>query len=426
MRFFSRSIMGVFLAAVTFGLLAVAAQVVFSALQARMAGGRPAAAAVERVIAANVVTVEPARITPVLTAFGEVRSTRRLQLRSSVGGTVVEVAPGLADGAPVLADQVLVRLDPADATSARDQATAEVAGAVAEQAAAAADVALARDDLTAAEGQAALRAQALTRQQDLRTRGLGSDAAVEEAALVVSSAGQAVLARRQAVMQAEARVQTAANAQTRAEITLRDAERALKATVIRAAFAGRLNALNVVPGGLVSPNEVLGEVIDPAALEVAVRLSVAQLGQLEAFEDGLDATTIQVFLDAAGDRFVSVGKLTRVAAAVSAGESGRLVYGTIATPKDLRPGDFVTVRIDEPAMADVALLPATALNADGMVLVLGAEDRLEDVAVTVMRRQGDQVIVDGLAGCEVVAERSPLLGAGIRVAPVRAGAKVGG
>jgi multidrug resistance efflux pump len=428
MRFFSRSIMGVFLAAVTIGLLALAGQIVFSAMQARMAGGGPREAAEERVISANVIVVQAAQISPVMTVFGEVRSTRTLQVRSSVGGTVVDVAPGLEDGAAVKAGQVLIRLDPADATSVRDQAQAAVAEAVAEQAAAAADADFAVDDLAAARAQADLRAQALTRQQDLRGRGLGSDAAVEDAALVVSSAQQAVLSRRQAVLQAQARVQTAANAVARAKITLRDAERALEATVIRAAFAGRLNAVNVVLGGQVSPNEVLAEVVDPAALQVAVRLSTVQLGQLVDLRDGMGETPIKVFLDATGDRLVTEGALTRVAAAVGDGESGRLAFGTLTTPADLRPGDFVTVQIAEPALANVALLPATAVNADGMVLALGADDRLEEVAMTVLRRQGDDVIAaaNGLTGREVVAERSPLLGAGIRVAPIRSGQKVGG
>jgi hypothetical protein len=54
---------------------------------------------------------------------------------------------------------------------------------------------------------------------------------------------------------------------------------------------------------------------------------------------------------------------------------------------------------------------------------LGAENRLEAVPVTVLRRQADDVIIapGGATGREVVAERSPLLGEGIRISPVRAG-----
>jgi len=49
---------------------------------------------------------------------------------------------------------------------------------------------------------------------------------------------------------------------------------------------------------------------------------------------------------------------------------------------------------------------------------------LEELSVTVLRRQNDQVFVRApdLFGREVVEARSPLLGAGIKVKPVRKGA----
>jgi hypothetical protein len=51
------------------------------------------------------------------------------------------------------------------------------------------------------------------------------------------------------------------------------------------------------------------------------------------------------------------------------------------------------------------------------VLVLGEESRLEALPVTLLRRQGDQVLVrgEGLVGREVVAQRPPVLGSGIKV-----------
>ncbi len=421
MRFFTRSIMGVFLAAVTFGLLALAAQIVISAARSRLADQGPAPAREERVFSANVVTVEPATIAPTLTAYGEVRSRRTLELRSAVGGQVVDLAPGFEDGATVAQGDVLIRLDPAETTSARDLAAAGVAEATAEQDAAAADLALGRDDLTAAEGQRTLRAQALSRQQDLRTRGLGSDAAAEEAALALSSADQSVLARRQSILQAEARVDSAASALMRAGISLADAERALRDTVIRAPFDGRLAQVNVVQGGLVSPNEALAQIVDPTAIEVMIRLSASQAAQLPGI--GAAPTLFTVPSDKAGAGVAAKGILTREGATVGAGESGRVVFGALSQVQGLLPGDFVTVQLREPPMPGVALLPATAVSADGTVLVLGAEDRLEEISVTLLRRQGDDVIVapGAAAGREVVAERSPLLGAGIRITPVRPG-----
>ena len=417
MRFFSRSLMGVFLAAVTFALLAAAVQVIISATAARNSEGRPDVPAQERVFSANVLTVKPARLSPVMTAYGEVRARRTLQLRSAGGGLIVDLAPGFEEGATVTKGALLMQLDPADATSARDLAQAGVQEAVADAAAAKADLTFAQDDLAAAERQFALREQAAARQADLRSRGLGSDAADENAALALSSAEQGVLARRQAALQAEARVALTASNLQRAQIALADAERALRDTAITAPFDGRLTAVNVTAGALVSPNEVLAEVIDPSALEVMIRLSSHQAAQLPP----LNAAPT-VFTAEAGAA-TGQGILTRQGASVGAGESGRVVFGTLQHAQGLLPGDFVTVSMREPPLDGVALVPATAVGADGAVLALGAENRLEVVQVTVQRRQGDDVIIapGDAAGREIVAERSPLLGAGIRINPVRPG-----
>ena len=62
------------------------------------------------------------------------------------------------------------------------------------------------------------------------------------------------------------------------------------------------------------------------------------------------------------------------------------------------------------------------MDSSGTVLVLGEGDRLEVLPVVLIRRQGNDILVqgDGLEGREVVVERSPLLGAGIGVRPLRA------
>jgi len=419
MRFFGRSLLAVFLLALTLGVLALAGQTLVGALQARLAGGEAGPAAREREFTAAVVTATVGPVVPVMTAFGEVRSTRTLELRSPRPGTVIWLADGFEDGAVVSAGQVLVRLDPADAMAARDLALSDLARVKAEVAEATRALALARDELAAAQKQASLRAQALARQSDLATRGVGSAAAVETAALAAASEDQAVLARRQALSQAESRVDLAATAVARQQITLAEAGRALAQTEIRAEFDGLLNAVTVVAGGVVGGNERLAELIDPASLEVSLRLSTAQFARLIDGAGQLVPAPVRVALDAAG--VVAKGRLVRVAAAVAAGQTGRLVYGALDAAPGFRPGDFVTVRIDEPALDGVIVLPATALGPRGTVLVLAADDRLEELAVDLLRRQDDQVIVRaaGLAGREVVAERSPLLGAGIRIRPVR-------
>ena len=62
-------------------------------------------------------------------------------------------------------------------------------------------------------------------------------------------------------------------------------------------------------------------------------------------------------------------------------------------------------------------LPATALGPDNSVLALTEDSRLRQISVTLERRQGNDVLVrgEGLDGLEIVAERSPLLGPGLKV-----------
>ncbi len=421
MRFLSRSLIGLFLAALTLGFLALAGSVIVGAISARMAGDKPSQPARERVFSANVMTVTAGTIVPELAGFGEIRSRRTLEVRAPRSGRVIEIGSGVEDGASVSEGQLLLRLDPADAISARDLAQASVTEAEAEVRDADRALILARDDLAAAQSQLGLRRQALTRQEDLQARGVGSPAAVETAALAVSAAEQAVLSRRSSLAQAEARVDKAASGLSRATITLAEAERVLADTEIRATFDGRLNGVSIVTGGLVSANEVLAEVIDPDALEVSFRLSTAQFARLLDAQGGLILAPVKVSLDVLGAEISANGTVARVGAAVGEGATGRLVYATLDRARGFRPGDFVTLSILEPALSGVALLPSTAVDGTGTLLVLGAEDRLEAQTVSVLRRQGDGVIIDsrGLAGREVVTERSPLLGAGIKIKPIR-------
>ena len=131
-----------------------------------------------------------------------------------------------------------------------------------------------------------------------------------------------------------------------------------------------------------------------------------------------------VTLDAAGAGLTAQGRVTRVNAAAGEGLTGRLVFARLDPAPGFRPGDFVTVLVQEPQVDNVVRLPATAFDAAGFVLVLQGEDRLERLPATLVRRQGDDVLVRGagLEGREVVRQLSPLLGAGIAVRPMRQGA----
>ncbi len=234
-------------------------------------------------------------------------------------------------------------------------------------------------------------------------------------------ARQTVISRRQAVSQAEARVDQAATRVARSRIVLDSAERDLAETTLRARFDGTLQAVTLVEGRLVSANEKLAELVDPSVLEAVFRVSTRQYARLLGEAGQLLQAPVQVTLDAAGAGLVAQGRLSRASGAVGDGQTGRLLYASLELAPGFKPGDFVTVKVSEPALDAVARVPASALGADGTVLVLGAEDRLEALPVELLRRQDDDVLIrgEGLAGRQVVTGRTPLLGAGIRVRPLR-------
>lgn len=423
MRFVMRSMIAIVLLAVTLAVLTLAANTVYTGLKARWAETSAPRAVRERVYAAPVVAVSVGQVTPEMQVWGEVRSRRTLEVRAPRAGRIVWLADGFEDGAQVEAGQVLLRLDPSDARAALNLALSDRVRAEADARDAARALTLARDEAASAQAQADLRRAAADRQRTLRDRGVGSDAALETAELAAQQAEQAVLSRRQAVASAEARVDQAAVALDRLAITIAEAERALAETEVSAGFTGRLSAVAVVEGGLVGMNEKLGEIVDPDALEVSARISTAQYARLLTPEGALRAAPVKATLDLPDAQIVAQGALARSSAVVGAGQSGRVVYATLDPAPDLRPGDFVTLHIPEPPLDGVFALPATALGNDGTVLALGPEERLEAVPVALERRQGNSVILRAAAlnGREVVTERTPLLGNGVKVRPIRQG-----
>lgn len=414
-----QSLTGLFLAALALALTAYAGAIVLDAMKARVGpgSGPGALAADERVQTVEVVVVEPRRIVPELVVFGQLRAGRMLDLRAGLGGTVAEVDAAFVEGGVVAEGQVLLRLDPFDAEDALARVEADVLDAGAERRDAERALQLARDEVAAAGVQAALRVQAVERQRDLIARGAGAAQALETAQLAGSAADQAVLARRQALAEAETRLDQTATALARLAIAQAAAQRALADTVITAKFAGVLSAVVATAGGRVAANERVAQLIDPEMLEASFRVSTAQYADLLGQGGALGAAPVVVELAAAGRVIRAQGRISRESAAVGAGQTGRLIFAQLEPAAGLRPGDFVTVRVAEPALHGVAKLPATAVASDGSVLVLGVGDRLELAQVQVLRKQGDMVIVraEGLERRAVVAVRSPLLGAGILV-----------
>ena len=640
MRFFGRSLIGLFMVALTAGLLALAGSTFYSALEERFSKEVKKRPARERVFSADVLTVKKTNISPVINSFGEIRSNRTLELRAPSGGTIVMLSKSFEEGGIVAEGELLIKIDPADAQTSVDVARADLAEAevqlvdargslqlskdelsvdvaradlaeaevsfmdasgslqlskdelsvdVARADLAEAEVSfmdasgslqlskdelsvdvaradlleaevqlmdasgylkLAKEELIAAENQLELKERAFTRQKNLKKRGVVTDAVVEAAELSVSTSKQAVLSRKQAfhkaeiqleqsgnivnrrklnvsdaglsrreaiqkaklkleqsgnvvnrrklnladaglsrrdaiqkaklkleqsgntvnrrklnladaelsrreaiqkaklkleqsgnvvnrmklnlanaglsrreaVQKAKLKLEQSSNLVNRRKLNLANAERLLSDTELYAEFGGRLAEVNVTSGGLVNNNERLAKLIDPDDLEVSFRLSTTQYNYLTDEKGLLIGSLVEVALDTMGADLKVTGTLTRESASVVEGASGRLLFAKLNEPVGLRPGDFVSVSVQEPVLKNIFIMPASAIGQNDTILLVNPDDRLEEMTVELLRRQGENVVIrsDDLDGKEVVSKYSQLLGKGIKIKPIRA------
>jgi len=98
------------------------------------------------------------------------------------------------------------------------------------------------------------------------------------------------------------------------------------------------------------------------------------------------------------------------------GGPGRVFFASLRDAGAFRPGDFVRVAIDAPAMSDVALVPPTALDADGNILIVEDDNRLAELAVRVVGHTQDRTILIGVPfGVRYVINRLTQLGPGTKV-----------
>jgi len=417
MKSMTRGLFGLFLAGLTAALLLAALGVLRSAMESSGSEGHKAAGGRERIFVVNVQKLEPTRTTPVVDTFGEVVSGRTLELRAASSGTLVKMASSFREGGVVHKGELLFQTDPATAKAKAALAITALDDAKAELGDAREALGIARDELRAAQHQYALRVQVLERQKSLRKRGVSTETAQETAALAASAADQAALVKRQALANAKARINRAKIALARSRINADEAKRILAETSQYAKFDGVLSDVTGDLGALVSANERLAKLIDPTALEVAFRVSNAEFLRLVGTDQNYTQTKVSVTFG--GQKQPVTARVDRVNAAVGVGQTGRELYASLDVAKTVnaRPGDFVSIRLQEPALENVAVLPATAASAMGEVLVLGKDNRLEAKKVRILRKQGDKIIIalGDLAGREVVLERAPQLGVGIKV-----------
>lgn len=417
MSFAPRAIAGLTLTAVTVALVGAAAWQLHSAITTTEQRKRPPAR--ERVYAVDAALLEASTVSPTIVAFGQVKAWKNLEIRAPAGGTITEISDNFRNGLAVEAGELLYRIDPEPARRRMIDAKAALSQARFELSEAKLSLLSTKADLSATAAQITIRERDLARKKGLANKRLATSTVLNDAELALATIRQTELAKRQAVVVAQSRIDKSKTSISRAELTLRDAEKTLRETTYRAPFAGRLTDVTATLGQRVSQNEKFGILLDPDALEVSFPVRMQDLGNLvEANNpDQIARLQISVALTLGKKQLVVDGVLDRMAA-VATSQFGRTVFAKLTgkVASALRPGDFVTVTITEPPLDNVAVIPSAAATDDGRILLITDSDRLIEHHSRILRRQTNTLIVSDVPiGRPYVRLRLPFLSAGVKV-----------
>jgi HlyD family secretion protein len=336
----------------------------------------------------------------VLNASGYVTARRRATISSKITGKVIAVY--VEEGKPVVAGQVLARLDDSTARAALALAVAQASAA----------------KHAARESEAHLTEARLTlaRQTQLLKDGFGAQAAVDQARAEVDG----TLARIASL------VEQVTVAQRQVELQQTD----LDNTVIRAPFSGVVISKDAQAGEMVSPVSAGGgftrtgicTIVDMRSLEIEVDVNESYLNRVRSGQD------VSAVLDAYPDWQIPARVITIVPTADRQKATVLVRIGFNALDPRILPDMGVKVTFlreadtraaSQPAAQPVTLAPKTALRTDGATTVafVVRGDVVERRAVQTGGTDGDRVeIRAGLsAGDRVVISPSAELKDGAKV-----------
>lgn len=338
----------------------------------------------------HVTSAAPVPYTFTVKAQGTVVPRTESELVPQVSGEVVWISPALVSGGFFEADEVLIKLDPADVRSSVEGARASLARAVSEEARA---------------------RKELERQRKLVDQGVASEARIDDAenAHRVSEAALR-----------EARV--------RLSDTQRDEDRA----TIRAPYAGRVRTESVDLGQFVSRGAPVATIYAVDFAEVRLPVPDRELrfvdvplsyrparGEPSAAEAAAEGPAVELRAEFAGREHVWQGRVVRTEGEIDARSRMVTLVARVEDPYGSGPAErpplavglFVRARIEGRQVPDAFVLPRAALHGDDRILVLTQDDRLEMRSVELLRLERETVVIgEGLRSGERVCV-TPLPGA---------------
>ena len=422
MNFLLRSFLGLIILSITLGFLIFGSFVLIEALKKRSEKSDNRRFQKERVFAVNVETLNKQIASPKILSYGEIYSKRMLEIRPLVSGRLDYVSEKFVEGGYVKSGDILFRLNQKDYLNELEIAEIDLEDTKAQLSEAISKLDYANLEFEVSESQLNLRKNALDRQTQLAESGLITSSQLENTQLAYSSSKQQFLNKQNLVKSSKNAIDKLKIQLKRRSISIDKAKRNLDETEIKAPFDGIIASVNILPGSVINKNEKLGTLLDPNSLEVMFNLSANEFARVIDQDGKLLNLDITAYLKLSNNDIPFSGKIERINPEIMNIGSGRKLFASInlGENKTLRPGDFVVLEIKEPSLKNITVLPSSAVTIDGKIFILEEDNRLKEIEVTILRRQGNEVIVSGApTDKEYVMQRSPQLGNGLKIKPLR-------
>ena len=422
MNFLLRSFLGLIILSITLGFLIFGSFVLIEALKKRSEKSDNRRFQKERVFAVNVETLNKQIASPKILSYGEIYSKRMFEIRPLVSGRLDYVSEKFVEGGYVKSGDILFRLNQKDYLNELEIAEIDLEDTKAQLSEAISKLDYANLEFEVSESQLNLRKNSLDRQTQLAESGLITSSQLENTQLAYSSSKQQFLNKQNLVKSSKNAIDKLKIQLKRRSISIDKAKRNLDETEIKAPFDGIIASVNILPGSVINKNEKLGTLLDPNSLEVMFNLSANEFARVIDKDGKLLNLDITAYLKLSNNDIPFSGKIERINPEIMNIGSGRKLFASIilGENKTLRPGDFVVLEIKEPSLKNITVLPSSAVTIDGKIFILEEDNRLKEIEVTILRRQGNEVIVsDAPTEKEYVMQRSPQLGNGLKIKPLR-------
>ncbi|MFQ5429105.1 MAG: efflux RND transporter periplasmic adaptor subunit [Phycisphaerae bacterium] len=356
-------------------------------------------------------TLKPRPMRQVFVGYGSARSDRSVTVAAEVAGQIVEIPPGVNDGAHMAQGEVLARIDDRRYRREMDKALAELADVKAqldrldvEQRNIQRLIDIARNEVAVNKGE-------YDRLSALYERNAASKKEWDFARLAYERSNRELRTlenERDLIPVRKTRFGALRDArQADVEMARLDVERC----TIVAPFEGQIQELMVEAGDRVQPGVVVCRFVGTRFIEVPVELplSVRPLVQL-------DRPCVLSMDSLPGVRWrADVRRLSPVADAASRTFTAFLDVDNAKQATPLIPGSFLTAHVDGPVIPDALAIPRGAIVRDEVFVVNGNEARLRRVHVDALI--GDRAVVSGevhagdriiLTNLDVLSEGAPI------------------